>query len=167
MQSQNTSCVQISIMAASTPESREWATMLRSMYEAWAKKHGHEVSCKAQRESGRAFRTFMLVEGDRILDRLRVEAGLHRLVRASPHDPLGRRCSSFADVAILPCVADVGDDEPVGAWDPASRPAVRSYILDPYERVSDEQGDLEREDAHAVLDGDIDAFLDAGNLRLS
>lgn len=162
---QDVSCVQVSVMASSSPESTEWATMLRSMYEGWAKRHGHTVSCQSVRKNGRVFRTFMLIEGDKVLERLRVEAGLHRLVRVSPHDPLERRCSSFADVSVLPGAG--GLDEEVPDWNPRERPPVRSYVLDPYQRVSDEQGELESDDVQAVLDGDIDPFLDAGNLRLS
>ncbi len=38
---------------------------------------------------------------------------------------------------------------------------IRSYVLQPYQMVKDSRTGVERGNAHAVLDGDIDAFLEA------
>jgi peptide chain release factor 2 len=38
---------------------------------------------------------------------------------------------------------------------------IRSYVLQPYTMVNDHRTELKRTDVHAVLDGDLDSFIDA------
>jgi peptide chain release factor 2 len=38
---------------------------------------------------------------------------------------------------------------------------IRSYVLHPYTMVNDHRTEMKVGDAHAVLDGDLDAFIDA------
>jgi peptide chain release factor 2 len=38
---------------------------------------------------------------------------------------------------------------------------IRSYVLQPYQMVKDSRTGVEKGNAHAVLDGDIDIFLEA------
>ena len=44
---------------------------------------------------------------------------------------------------------------------------IRSYVLQPYQLVKDLRNNLENTDPESVLDGDIDAFLEAalGSLK--
>lgn len=39
---------------------------------------------------------------------------------------------------------------------------IRSYVLHPYTKVKDLRTGVETTDAQAVLDGDLDAFMEAG-----
>lgn len=44
----------------------------------------------------------IFVDGDSTYGWLRMEAGVHRLVRNSPYDPAGRRHTSFSQVRVYP-----------------------------------------------------------------
>lgn len=44
----------------------------------------------------------IFVDGDSAYGWLRMEAGVHRLVRNSPYDPAGRRHTSFSQVRVYP-----------------------------------------------------------------
>jgi protein subunit release factor B len=78
------------------------------------------------------------------------EAGVHRLVRISPFDAKSRRFTCFAQVTVgLDHGPDYFHDGPV-----------RSYVLDPYERVVDHRLIKECADAKAVLAGDLSLILE-------
>ncbi len=51
------------------------------------------------------------VEGSNVYGYLRVERGVHRLVRISPFDAQARRHTSFASVDVIPEIEDAGDVE--------------------------------------------------------
>jgi peptide chain release factor 2 len=38
---------------------------------------------------------------------------------------------------------------------------IRSYVLQPYTMVNDHRTELKKTDVQAVLDGDLDSFIDA------
>ncbi len=123
-------------VAKSVPgkEGTDWATMLLNMYAAWGTKKGYEVT---SHDGSR-----VTIRGPGACRRLRSEAGTHRLVRSSPHDPEGRRMTSFATVTI-------DDKEGSGV--------VRSYVLDPDQAVTDHHTEIRHTDA--VLAGELDPFL--------
>lgn len=75
-------------------DAKDWAQMLLAMYAGYA---------KTQAWRSRAINDHTLeVVGDGSYDRLRLESGVHRLVRVSPYDAKKLRHTSFALVEVLP-----------------------------------------------------------------
>ena len=218
----------------------DWAEMLLRMYARWAE--GHEfgvetLDLQSGDEAGLRGAT-MTVKGDYAYGYLKVEEGVHRLVRISPYDAQSRRHTSFASVFVYPEIEnDVeveirADDlevdtfrasgaggQHVNKTDSAVRirhvptgivvqcqnersqhrnrdnamkilrarlyalkleeeraklekmmegqreiawgSQIRSYVLHPYTMVKDHRTDEQAGDVYAVLDGDIDRFVDA------
>jgi peptide chain release factor 2 len=89
-------------------ESQDWAAVLYRMYSRWTEKHGYEIEVLdylPEDDAGLKSVTF-LVKGLNAYGYMKVEKGVHRLVRISPFDSLGRRHTSFASVDVLPEVDD-------------------------------------------------------------
>jgi len=85
-------------------ESHDWASMLYRMYLRYAERRGWKVDVvdyQAGEEAGIKDVTF-IVKGDNAYGYLKVENGIHRLVRVSPFDSAGRRHTSFASVQVSP-----------------------------------------------------------------
>lgn len=143
-------------------ESEAWAEMVRRMYIRWATRHsltvkpGREVT---RTEVGIKSATFTIVGAS--VRRLLAEDGLHRLVRISPFDAGERRHTSFAAVDVEMTIEDHVVERPYWRHNsPFGRAQIRSYVLHPYKMVKDLRTGVAREDVEAVLDGDIDEFLD-------
>ena len=89
-------------------ESLDWAEMLLRMYTRWAERRGFTVEIldyQAGDEAGIKSVTLM-VRGDNAYGNLKVERGVHRLVRISPYDAQARRHTSFASVDVVPEITD-------------------------------------------------------------
>ena len=89
-------------------ESHDWASMLYRMYLRYIDKKGWRVEVfyyQAGDEAGIKDVSF-LVKGENAYGYLKVENGIHRLVRVSPFDSGGRRHTSFASVQVSPEVDD-------------------------------------------------------------
>ncbi len=89
-------------------DAQDWAGMLLEMYLRWARERGLAVRVLDRQpgeEAGIKSATFE-VRGDHAYGRLRVESGVHRLVRMSPFDAQRRRHTSFASVAAFPDLDD-------------------------------------------------------------
>ncbi|MBF0285575.1 MAG: peptide chain release factor 2 [Magnetococcales bacterium] len=89
-------------------ESQDWAEMLMRMYLRWCERQGYEVSMvdfQSGDEAGIKSAT-LHVKGEFAYGYLKVEAGVHRLVRISPFDASARRHTSFTSVWIYPEVED-------------------------------------------------------------
>jgi peptide chain release factor 2 len=89
-------------------DSQDWADMLLRMYLRWAEAHGHavEVVDRLSGEEAGIKSATIAVAGPFAYGYLRVERGVHRLVRLSPFDAAHRRHTSFALVEAWPDIAD-------------------------------------------------------------
>ncbi len=89
-------------------DAMDWADMLVGMYVRWAKGRGFEVDIldRQPAEEAGIKGAALEIKGDHAYGRLRVESGIHRLVRMSPFDTQHRRHTSFASVAAFPSLDD-------------------------------------------------------------
>ncbi|CAN5555191.1 peptide chain release factor 2 [soil metagenome] len=94
-------------------EAQDWAEMLLRMYLYFFENRGWDVS-EIDRQHGEqaGIKTVTLhVKGAYAFGYLRVEAGVHRLVRPSPFNAQGKRQTSFAAVNVVPEFDEVEDGE--------------------------------------------------------
>ncbi|MBN2359274.1 MAG: peptide chain release factor 2 [Deltaproteobacteria bacterium] len=108
----NSAYIDINAGAGGT-DSQDWAQMLLRMYLRYAERRGFQVEMideQAGEEAGIKSCT-MHVLGEYAYGYLKVETGVHRLVRISPFDGNARRHTSFASVFVYPEVDDDIDIE--------------------------------------------------------
>jgi len=89
-------------------ESQDWAQMLLRMYKRWAERRGFNVDIldyQAGDEAG-IKDVSVLIKGENAYGYLKVENGIHRLVRISPFDSNAKRHTSFASVMVSPEIDD-------------------------------------------------------------
>lgn len=92
-------------------ESQDWSDMLLRMYLRWAELYGYksEIMDIQPADEGGIKSVTVLMSGDFAYGYLKVESGVHRLVRISPFDANKRRHTSFSAVLVYPEIA--GDVE--------------------------------------------------------
>lgn len=97
--------LEISAGAGGT-EAQDWAQMLMRMYTRWAERRGFEIEIldESQGEEAGIKGAVLEIRGEYAYGFLRVETGVHRLVRISPFDSAARRHTSFASVFVYPVV---------------------------------------------------------------
>jgi peptide chain release factor 2 len=85
--------------------------MLLRMYVRWAERHGFKVQILDRQDGDEAGikSATLRVQGANAYGYLRVERGVHRLVRISPFDAQARRHTSFASIDVLPDIEDATD----------------------------------------------------------
>ena len=89
-------------------ESQDWAEMLLRMYKRWAERRGFKVEVldyQTGEEAG-IKDVSVLIKGENVYGYLKVENGIHRLVRISPFDSNAKRHTSFASVMVSPEIDD-------------------------------------------------------------
>ena len=89
-------------------ESQDWANMLRRMYLRWADKKNYKIELINEHkgdEAGIKSSTIKIL-GPYVHGLLKLESGVHRLVRISPFDSGARRHTSFASVWAYPVIDD-------------------------------------------------------------
>jgi len=85
-------------------DAQDWADMLMRMYVRYVEDKGWTVKMldvQPDPEAGIKSAT-LLVEGEFAYGYLKVERGVHRLVRISPYNANGKRQTSFASVDVIP-----------------------------------------------------------------
>ena len=89
-------------------ESQDWAEMLLRMYKRWAERHGFgiEVLDYQTGEEAGIKDASILIKGINAYGYLKVENGIHRLVRISPFDSNAKRHTSFSSVMVSPEIDD-------------------------------------------------------------
>jgi peptide chain release factor 2 len=89
-------------------ESQDWVKMLVRMYSMWAESQNFQceiIDSLSGEEVG--FKNITLkISGELAFGWLKVEAGVHRLVRISPFNANGKRQTSFASVFVYPDIDD-------------------------------------------------------------
>ena len=89
-------------------ESQDWANMLYRMYLRWAERKEFKVEgldYQAGDEAGIKDVSF-IIKGENAYGYLKVENGIHRLVRISPFDSNAKRHTSFSSVMVSPEIDD-------------------------------------------------------------
>ncbi|MFL2801410.1 MAG: peptide chain release factor 2 [Paracoccaceae bacterium] len=87
-------------------ESCDWAMMISRMYLRWSERKGFKIELLSQNsgdEAGIKSASYK-IKGVNAYGLLKVESGVHRLVRISPFDSSSRRHTSFCSVWIYPVV---------------------------------------------------------------
>ena len=89
-------------------DSQDWAEMLFRMYSRWCDQKGFKetlIDYQPGDEAGIKSVTFS-VSGQNAFGYLKVENGVHRLVRISPFNANGKRQTSFSSVFVYPEIND-------------------------------------------------------------
>jgi peptide chain release factor 2 len=89
-------------------DAADWAQMLLRMYMRWAERRGFEIELMDEQlaEDAGIRSATVAIRGPYAFGYLQGENGVHRLVRISPFDLLGRRQTAFAAVAVYPEIDD-------------------------------------------------------------
>ena len=89
-------------------EAQDWAAMLYRMYQRYAeeKKYAMEIIEESPGEVAGVKGATLKICGPYAYGHLRLETGIHRLVRKSPFDSNHKRHTSFASIFVFPVIED-------------------------------------------------------------
>jgi peptide chain release factor 2 len=87
-------------------ESHDWSDMLLRMYLRWAERHNYKVELidKLDGEEAGIKSATLKIIGNNAYGWMKLESGIHRLVRISPFNAAGKRHTSFASIWVYPVV---------------------------------------------------------------
>ncbi|MCE9541597.1 PCRF domain-containing protein [Candidatus Kaiserbacteria bacterium] len=99
------------VSGAGGDDAEDFSRILYEMYKKYAASRGWGVSeLSANENSMGGYRSVSFeIKGSGAYGMLRLEAGVHRLVRMSPFNSAGKRQTSFSLVEVLPKLPDQGD----------------------------------------------------------
>ena len=164
-------------------EAQDWTEMLLRMYLRWAESKGFKTELMEVSDGDVAGlkSATIKVSGEYAFGWLRTETGIHRLVRKSPFDSNNRRhvvqCQNdrsqhknkdqamkqlkakLYELELQKKNADkqaMEDNKSDIGWGSQ----IRSYVLDD-SRIKDLRTGVENRNTQAVLDGDLDRFIEA------
>ena len=155
------------------PVGKDIATLLASMYEAWGKKRGYCAEIFSNEWEDKANALSVIFWGENLVDTLKGESGLHKVVRSSPHDSLGRRYTSFSLVVVresgeVPQLDTAEGFKQIMEWkDRFSSQSemwggsIRTYILDGMPLLHDLGTGYKDKDPLGFLEGNLNRVLDA------
>lgn len=94
-------------------ESCDWGSILYRMYLRWAERRGFKTELLDYQEGEEAGikDVSFIIKGENAYGYMKVENGIHRLVRISPFDSNDRRHTSFTSVMVSPEIDDDIDIE--------------------------------------------------------
>ena len=104
---ENDTFLEINAGAGGT-DSCDWALMISRMYLRWSERKGFKIELLSQNygdEAGIKSVAYK-IKGLNAYGWLKVESGVHRLVRISPFDSSARRHTSFCSVWVYPVIDD-------------------------------------------------------------
>jgi len=141
--------------------------ILAGMYHKWGEKKGHSPDTRKEKDS-----YVVTLEGERLLEVLKKENGIHRICRSSPFDATGRRYTSFLTVIVQEAGGDIPswDTEEGGKkireWGEKHIPKfstwggdVRTYVFQPVALLHDRVTGYKDKDPEGFLEGDLDRVL--------
>lgn len=88
-------------------EAQDWTRMLCRMYEMYCKRNNYSfdiISSQKDEISGGFKSVTIEIKGENAFGLLKVENGVHRLIRVSPFNAQGKRMTSFAAVSVIPLI---------------------------------------------------------------
>jgi peptide chain release factor 2 len=103
----NDAFIEINAGAGGT-EAQDWADMLFRMYLRWCDQNNYKAQIQSilEGEGAGIKSATVMVKGHNAFGWLKVEGGVHRLVRISPFDSNAKRHTSFASIAVSPVIDD-------------------------------------------------------------